>query len=327
MPRDDARQGVDAPGLGGDRRETDPRLWGALLGHDDRRREEAARTIAALERERWYARLLLDALPGLQPWQRGNAGSALSLLGDIRFSAPYFLPEMIYVPAGMALLGDAAFPDERPVHAVEVRGFALAQYPVVQAAYQVFVGATGHRAPRGWRGRLRRREPDAALRNAPAVSVSARDAEAYCVWLSNETGYRYRLPTEAEWVLAARGDGDARRYPWGDSYSEGLANVWGDHPLGRLSAVGLFAEGSGPSGHGDLAGNVWEWCSSLWWPYPYRRDDGREDPGASQERRVMHGGSWRSRPLSARCSARQGELPDDSFVVVGFRVARDAASA
>ncbi len=307
-----------APAMGASR-ERNPRLWGALLGPDDRRRREAARTILALEAEHEYARDLLAVLPTLAPRQRAAAGEALSLLGDIRFSPPYYLSEMIYVPGGTVLLGSEEYPDEYPPHAVEVTGFTLAQHPVTQAAYQVFVEATGHRRPRGWG----RRGPDDAQRNMPVVHVSARDAEAYCRWLSVETGHSYRLSTETEWVLAARGAGGARIYPWGDAFEVGCANAWTRQPLERLCAVGLFPAGRGPYGHDDLAGNVWEWCSSLFWAYPYRADDGREDPG-SDEPRVMHGGSWRSRPLSVRCSARQGEPPTDSFDVVGFRLARDS---
>ncbi len=314
---------IDTPSLGISRRELDPRLWAALLGRDSRRRAEAARTIRAREHESWYSQQLLEAIPGLWVWQRLYAGEALSLLGDPRFSPPHYLPEMIHVPAGTAVLGSASYRDERPVHAVHVKCFLLAQYPVTQAAYAVFVEAVGYRRPRHWR----RGRPDVAQLNMPVVWVSARDAEAYCMWLSRETGYHYRLPTEAEWVLAARGDGDGRTYPWGEGFDSQRANVWIGDPLGQLCAVGMFPAGRGPYGHHDQAGNVWEWCSSLYWPYPYRADDGREDSVTDSEPRVMHGGSWRSRLLSIRCSARQGELPTDSFGVVGFRLARDVSYA
>jgi formylglycine-generating enzyme required for sulfatase activity len=154
------------------------------------------------------------------------------------------------------------------------------------------------------------------------IFVSVRDAEAYCAWLSKKTGHRYRLPTEAEWILAARGHLDQRIYPWGNEYVHDRANGWGPSSLKSITPVGLFPEGRAPFGHDDLAGNIWEWCSSLFWPYPYRVFDGREDM-ISDQPRVMHGGSWRSKPQSLRISTRQGELPSDSFEVVGFRVARD----
>lgn len=296
----------------------DPRLWGALLGKDAGRRSEAARTIRALELEPDYARRLLGALPNLQVRQRAHAGHALALLGDPRFSPPYYLSEMIALPPGEVFLGSSDYREERPPHTMPVAGFALSQFQVTQAAYAVFVDQTGYRSLRGWvRGR-----PQPEQLNAPVVWVSARDAEAYCAWLSGETGHRYRLPTEAEWVMAARGPADRRTYPWGDAFDDLRANAWGRRSIGRLCAVGLFPAGRGPLGHQDLAGNVWEWCSSLYWPYPYRVDDGRED-AASDDPRAMHGGSWRSKPVSVRCAARQGEPPTDSFDVVGFRVARD----
>src|SRR5690606_35799655 len=115
---DDPKTTRDAPALGGPRRQRDPRLWGALLGGDARRRREAARTILALEAERDYARQLLDTIPTLPPAQRAVAGDSLSLLGDVRFSPPFYLSEMIYVPAGQAILGSSRFPEEYPVHTV-----------------------------------------------------------------------------------------------------------------------------------------------------------------------------------------------------------------
>jgi formylglycine-generating enzyme required for sulfatase activity len=296
----------------------DPRLWGALLGRDADRRSDAARTIRALELELDYARQLLATLPTLQAWQRANAGEALALLGDPRFSPPYYLSEMIALPAGDVVLGSSGYREERPPHAVWVASFALSQFQVTQAAYAVFIDQTGHRSPRGWLAR----GPQPEQGNAPVVWVSARDAQAYCAWLSGETGQQYRLPTEAEWLMAARGPSGRRIYPWGDAFDDLNANAWGRRSIKHLCAVGLFPAGRGPVGHQDLAGNVWEWCSSLYWPYPYRADDGREDT-ASNDPRAMHGGSWRSKPVSVRCAARQGEPPADSFDVVGFRVAWD----
>ncbi len=298
-------------------RECDPRLWGRLLGRSRSRREEAVRTIKALEAEEWYARQLLERLPSLQKWQRANVGDALSLLGDPRFSPPYYLSEMLAVPDGQVILGSSSYPAECPVHAVGVAFFSMAQFPVIQAAYAAFVKATGHRVPRGWP----RGKPSPDRLNAPVVFVSARDAGAYCEWLSSMMGETYRLPTEAEWVLAARGAESARPYPWGVPYDDAATNAWGCSPLRRLCAVGLYPEGRGPYGHDDLAGNAWEWCSSLYWPYPYRVDDGRENP-ESGDKRVVHGGSWRSRPCSVRCSTRQGEPPGDRFSVVGFRIVK-----
>lgn len=310
----------DLPSLGGARRERDPQLWAALLGNDPQRRADAVRTITALEQEMWYARQLLEVLGTLAPARRARAGDAIALLGDFRFVSPFFMSEMLFVPAGEVLLGSHEYREEQPPHVTPVGGFALAQFPVTQAAYAAFVADTRHTAPRGWRHGA----PSPEQRNAPVTGVSARDAEAYCRWLSAHTGFRYRLPTEPEWVLAARSSQDRRQFPWGEHYDSDRANVWGSDAPQRLCAVGLFPRGASPYGHQDLAGNIWEWCSSLYWPYPYHALDGREDP-QSNELRVMHGGSWRSRPISARCAARQGEPPTDRLDVVGFRIARDGS--
>lgn len=311
---------TNAPSLGGARRQRPPKLWADLLSDNALVQVEAAQTIQALESEVWYAHEIMGVIATLLPQQRAVAGDALSLLGDVRLGAPYYGSEMLYVPAGAAVIGSREYRDEQPVHPVEVRGFALAQYPVTQAAYAAFVQDTRHAPPRGWHhGR-----PNATALNAPVMGVSARDAEAYCAWLNDRTGFQFRLPTEAEWILAARGSGEARTYPWGDEYDARRANVWDEASPRRLCAVGLYPEGRGPYGHDDLAGNVWEWCSSLHWPYPYNARDGRENP-ESGEPRTMHGGSWRSRAPSARCAARQGERPTDKLNVVGFRIARDAS--
>lgn len=300
----------------------DPYLWASVLGDDDRLRQQAASEIVRLNQAELYARELLAALRQLTRRQRARAGEGLSLLGDPRFGPSGFLCEMLPVSAGRVILGSPDVPDERPVHAIEVGAFSLAQFPVVNAAYAAFIRETHHPPPRGWRGR----KPPDPLLNAPVVYVSARDAEAYCAWLSAETGFHYRLPTEAEWVMAARGLDSRRTYPWGDEFNSEYLNAWTDQPLGQVCAVGLFPEVRGPFKHYDLAGNVWEWCSSLYWPYPYRSTDGREDP-SSNDRRVMHGGSWRSGPISVRCAARQGEPPTDSFPVTGFRIARSGSLA
>ncbi len=298
----------------------DRRLWAALLGEDARRRAEAARTVQALELHTWYAQQLLEAVPELLPAQRARAGDAVALLGDPRFVEPHFLSEMLYVPGGVVVIGSDDYREEQPVHTIDVSGFALSKFPVTQASYAACVKAKRVPSPRGWQ----RGAPQPSQLNAPVAGISAREAEAYCHWLAVETGFEYRLPTEAEWMLAARSAGNARVYPWGYEFDARRANAWTEGSPKRICAVGLFPEGQGPYGHEDLAGNVWEWCSSLNWPYPYNPIDGREDPD-SDHPRVLHGGSWRSRPVSIRCAARQGQPPDDRLDVVGFRIARDGA--
>jgi formylglycine-generating enzyme required for sulfatase activity len=168
-----------------------------------------------------------------------------------------------------------------------------------------------------------RREPawwnDAAYTgaNQPVVGVTWYEARAYCAWLAEVTGQACRLPTEAEWEVAVRGGG-MRLYPWGHRFDASRANTVEGRVL-SATPVGIYPQGVGPLGLWDGAGNVWEWTSSLYQPYPYRADDGREDPSTSGLR-VLRGGSWSDFRWNARCASRADDLPDDFYYSVGFRV-------
>ncbi len=173
------------------------------------------------------------------------------------------------------------------------------------------------------------------------VGICWYEAAAYCNWLTERLrggsfplrvwrGGRVetlrldsgaavvRLPTEAEWEKAARGSG-GRRWPWGEEdWDHERANV-GESGLLRPTPVGMYPRGATPEGIHDLAGNVWEWTGSLYRPYPYRADDGRED-AESEERRVVRGGSWNSDQRYARCASRNRSIPDYWLDRLGFRV-------
>ena len=161
-----------------------------------------------------------------------------------------------------------------------------------------------------------RREPalwdDAAYTgpNQPVVGVTWYEANAYCAWLSEMVGHPCRLPSETEWEAAARG-GRVRLYPWGYRFDPARANTVEGRVLGT-TPVGLYPRGVGPLGLWDGAGNVWEWTSSLYQPYPYRPDDGREDTSASG-RRVRRGGGWSNNGRLARCASRLYGPPDGLF--------------
>jgi formylglycine-generating enzyme required for sulfatase activity len=156
----------------------------------------------------------------------------------------------------------------------------------------------------------------------PVVNISWRDALAYCQWLnqrwqSEVKGLTLRLPTEAEWEKAARGT-DGRTYPWGNDFDKTTCNTC-EGGERNTTPVGAYSpQGDSPYGAVDMVGNVWEWCHSLYKPYPYQVDDGREnevDDGA----RMLRGGSWVGNQVSACCAFRNANSPANRYDLYGFR--------
>jgi len=154
------------------------------------------------------------------------------------------------------------------------------------------------------------------------VDVTWHDARAYVAWLRERTEESYRLPTEAEWEKAARSD-DGRLWPWGNDWDAARANCKPAGP-GTTTPVGQYSpKGDSHYGCADMAGNVWEWCSSEYRDYPYRAGDGREKLEGSSGRRAMRGGSWGSdNPGIVRCAFRCRNYPDHwSSTTSGFACA------
>jgi len=207
--------------------------------------------------------------------------------------------ELVRVPAGKFLMGDEK-------NAVTVDEFYIGKYPVTNAQYAAFAKATG------------RKDAITGKDDHPVVNVSWDDAVAFAEWLSVQTGKLFRLPTEAEWEKAARGM-DGRIYPWGDAGDPKKANTSEGGP-GGTTPVGQYSPGGdSPYGCADMAGNVWEWTSSLYRPYPYEPGDGREDLKAGGAR-VLRGGAYYDDPGGVRCACRFRDLPDYGSGDIGFRV-------
>lgn len=217
---------------------------------------------------------------------------------------------LIQVPGGTFTMGSDERDNEKPPHRVSLESFLIGKYAVTNAQFGRFVSATGYRVTGDWQTFARDWGEQ-----APVVMVSWNDAQAYCQWAG------CRLPTEAEWEYAARGPG-SREYPWGNDWGPGRA-WFGDNSGGQARSVGGLPAGASWCGAMDMAGNLCEWCSSLYKPYPYSASDGREDLSANGTR-VYRGGSWGNSQDGCRSAVRSADAPDDVNFLVGLRCARSA---
>ncbi|MER5550516.1 ergothioneine biosynthesis protein EgtB [Streptomyces sp. NPDC002793] len=261
-------------------------------------------------------------------------------------------PHEVLVPGGPFTMGTSTEPwaldNERPAHRRDVAAFHIDTSPVTCGAYQHFIedgGYTEERwwAPEGWamvrehgltaplfwhrdagqwlRQRFGVTEPVRA--DEPVLHVSWYEADAYARWAGR------RLPTEPEWEKAARHDpvsGRSSRYPWGDEDPTPERANLGQRHL-RPAAAGAYPAGRSPAGAGQLIGDVWEWTSSDFLPYPgfvafpYREySEVFFGPG----HKVLRGGSFAVDPVACRGTFRNWDLPVRRQIFSGFRTARDA---
>jgi hypothetical protein len=192
--------------------------------------------------------------------------------------------EMVLVPAGEFWMGsDDGNDDEKPRHRVDLDAYYIDRYEITNGLYQRFMEATNRPGPRYW--------SDSHLNGAsqPVVGVNWYDAEAYCRWVGK------RLPTEAEWEKAARGD-DGRTYPWGEQWDSSRANSK-ESQRNKAAPVGSYPSGVSPYGAYDMAGNVWEWVADWYAKDYYERSPPAEPAGPGD--RTVEGPPWRVLGLPA----------------------------
>jgi formylglycine-generating enzyme required for sulfatase activity len=209
----------------------------------------------------------------------------------------------------------AWFVDEEPEHQVSLAAFFIDIYEVTNAGYKDCVQQGACEPPQSSASNSRPSYyGDPEFDQYPVIYVSWHQAQAYCKWRGA------RLPTEAEWEKAARGT-DLRMYPWGNELDATFANFhWS---VSDTTPVGSYESGISPYGLYDMAGNVWEWTSSLYKPYPYNTNDGRESATGSGDR-VIRGGSWgQEGDNSVSVSYRYAYDPDQANMDLGFRCAKD----
>lgn len=216
--------------------------------------------------------------------------------------------EMVWVPGGVLKMGSEEKEEEQPVREVTVKGFWLYRFPVTQGLYLAYMtavnvpGSPSVRRPVMWK-----RGPEHTEK--PVVGLSWPEAIAYTRWAGG------RLPSEAEWEWAARGS-EGRRYPWGDQWDARRANTR-ESGIQDVSNVTDYLLGASWCKAVDLLGNVYEWCSSLYRPYPYDPEDGREDMHVTGNR-VLRGGS--AVTPSGRVYSAFRTAPNASTTLTGFRV-------
>ena len=204
--------------------------------------------------------------------------------------------------------------DEKPVHTVYLDSFWIDQTEVTNKMYVMCAKAGGCYPPHSTRSMshvLYFNIPE--FENFPVISVTWEQAKIYCEWVGR------RLPTEAEWEKAAR-DTDGRTYPWGEEVDCDKANyTFGC--VGDTTKVGSYSGGRSLYGVFDMAGNIEEWVSSLYLPYPYSATDGRENLSASGSR-VLRGGSWSGSINDVRSANRNWLEPSKANNSIGgFRCA------
>ncbi len=258
--------------------------------------------------------------------QRGAAGDALNLVGDLRpgVGVKHGLPDIDWVtiePGPFVMGSDKAvdkdaWDAEAPQFTCDLiaRPYRIARYPVTVVQFNTFVEAGGYRQPRfwtegGWTWLRDRKTAGPAtfgevyeLANHPQVGVSWYEAMAFCAWLSEQAGCPITLPSEAQWERAARGT-DGRFYPWGNEFDAERCNS-GETRIGTTSAVGIFAAGASLSGCLDMSGNVFEWCSTQWLnSYENYGNRVNDDPAGSAGR-VVRGGAFTT--SSGSCVAPSG---------------------
>ncbi len=268
---------------------------------------------------------------------RGSEGGALS--GDVKVKGGAY---RVGAEPGSTFV----FDNEKWAHAVELHDFQISRAPVTNAEFAAFVDDSGYanrrywsdagwawrdsvhaECPLYWRkrtdggaiGKWERRQFDQWLAmedHHPVSHVNWFEAEAFCTWAGR------RLPTEAEWEVAATG-GSGSRYPWGESPPDPcLANLeaW----IGATVEVGSYSEGESAVGCRQMIGNVWEWTATTFGPYPgFLADPYKEysEPWFGTHM-VLRGGAWSTRARLITTRWRNFYRPHRRDIITGFRTCK-----
>ncbi|WP_353946274.1 ergothioneine biosynthesis protein EgtB [Streptomyces sp. HUAS MG91] len=285
--------------------------------------------------------------------QLRTGGAALTAPDPDPLTGPFSGPAEVLVPGGPFTMGTSAEPwaldNERPAHTRLVPPFHIDTTPVTNGSYLEFIADGGYRTPDWWSPAgwdmvrdhgleaplfwrrdaggqwLRRRfgVTEVVPPDEPVLHVSWYEADAYARWAGR------RLPTEEEWEKAARFDpatGRSTRYPWGDADPTPERANLGQRHL-RPAPAGSYPLGESPLGVRQLIGDVWEWTSSDFLPYPgfaaypYRE---YSEVFFGSDHKVLRGGSFAVDQVVCRGTFRNWDYPVRRQIFSGFRTARDA---
>ncbi len=251
---------------------------------------------------------------------------------------PVVEPVVTTIPEGMVLIPATEYmmgcdpehnnshgcpSDELPQHTVSVSAFAIDIYEVTNVQYAECVAADGCLPPIATASQAREDYySNDEYANFPMINIKWEQAQAYCSWAGK------RLPTEAEWELAARGT-SPKTYAWGDDDPDcSQGNVYYDPSMsacvGDTVAVGSYPLGASEFGVMDMTGNVWEWVADNYIEDFYGKSP-TENPLAEEanQLRTVRGGGWAANWLAARLTNRGYDLSFFSGVDLGFRCAMD----
>jgi len=225
---------------------------------------------------------------------------------------------LVYVPGGRFVMGSdeehcgecgndsPSYQDNHPQHSLFLDAYWIDQTEVTNKQYALCVSDEVCAPPLDSKSPMRSSyygNPE--FDNYPVIFIEWDMALTYCEWANR------RLPTEAEWEKAARGM-DGNIYPWGNEAPDDYVLNY-NSPIRDTTDVGKYLDGASLYGVLDMAGNVWEWTSSLVYPYPYSPTDGRENLLVN-EYRVLRGGSWYFQQDSLRSIFRFGVVPVEFLV-------------
>ncbi len=227
-------------------------------------------------------------------------------------------PLLVAVPASNFIMGDLTGNgklNEQPSHEIKLdKSFGIGITEVTFADYDKFSSKTGKDKANdlGW-GRD----------SKPVINISWNEAKEYLKWLSSQTGFNYRLPTEAEWEFAARGQTDSD-YFWGNGLKTGSARCFGCDRAIFSKTADVASYDPNEFGLYDMHGNVMEWVEDCWSSdYATAVNDGTAVYSGDCSKRVLRGGAWFNQPLSLRSSARFFDDRSAQVNFYGFRVVRE----